>query len=123
MASIFFRLRLVPEEEAEEVRQILETNNIPWFETSAGRWGISFPAIWLEDEEDRQRAENLLAEYQAKLVSRRRAQRRDEIARGESETFLSSLFRYPLRTILALVFIVIIVFFSTSPFYGVFQTQ
>ena len=45
MSKLLFRLRHVPEDEAEEVRALLEQNSIEFFETFAGNWGISLPAL------------------------------------------------------------------------------
>ncbi len=119
MASIFFRLRLVPEDEAEDVRQLLDDNNIPWFETSAGKWGISFPAIWLHEDEDRARANELLQAYQLQLQANQRARQQDRIQRGEQETVITRLCRRPISSLLALVVIGVIIFFSTRPFFNV----
>ena len=47
MALLLFRLRNVPDDEADEVRHLLNENSIEFYETSAGNWGISMPAIWL----------------------------------------------------------------------------
>ncbi|MEE3087569.1 MAG: DUF6164 family protein, partial [Pseudomonadota bacterium] len=41
MAKLLFRMRDVPDDEAEEVRELLTQNKITFFETFAGNWGIS----------------------------------------------------------------------------------
>ena len=41
MSKLLFRLRNVPDDEAEEVRQLLEEHGIETYETDAGNWGIS----------------------------------------------------------------------------------
>lgn len=122
MAKIFFRLRNVPEDEANDVRQILDDSSIPWFETSAGRWGISFPAIWLRDDGDLQRARELLDQYQVERSLRFKMESAERQQRGEQETVVSQFFRKPLRSILAAMFIIVVVYFSISPFLSMYKT-
>lgn len=64
MAILLFSLRGVPEDEAYEVRELLSENKINFYETSAGNWGMSMPALWLRDDGDFARARQLLDEYQ-----------------------------------------------------------
>ena len=64
MSKLVFRLRNVPEDEAQDVREILENNDIGYFETSAGNWGISLPAIWINETEEFDQARQLIDEYQ-----------------------------------------------------------
>lgn len=122
MANIFFRLRNVPDDEADEVRQLLDDHLIPWYETSAGRWGISFPAIWLSDDRDQQRARQLLDAYQAERVQTQRREVSERLQRGEQLTILSQFLQRPLRTILAVVVILVVVYFSVTPFLSLYKT-
>ena len=64
MAELFFSLRGVPEDEAEQVRQLLEQHQIEFYETSACNWGISMPALWLIHAEQSAVAHELLNDYQ-----------------------------------------------------------
>lgn len=64
MAILLFRLNDVPSDEAHEVRELLDAAGIPFYETSAGNWGISVAAIWLPEEDDFVRARLLLDDYQ-----------------------------------------------------------
>ena len=50
MPELLFKLRNVPDDEAEEVRQLLNDHEINFYETRAGGWGISMPGIWLPDD-------------------------------------------------------------------------
>lgn len=119
MARIFFRLRLVPEDEAEDVRQLLDDSHIPWYETSAGRWGVSFPAIWVTEDADLPRAKNLLAQYQANRIARIRAEHQESVERGETETILSRFVQRPLQGFAILAVIAVIVYFSIRPFFSI----
>lgn len=122
MASIFFRLRNVPDDEADEVRLLLDEHSIPWYETSAGRWGIAFPAIWLSDDRDRQRARELLDAYQVERVQKLRDEQTELIERGEHSTIFSQFLRRPVQTIMAIVVIGIVIYFSISPFISLHKT-
>ena len=122
MANIFFRLRNVPDDEADEVRQLLDDHSIPWYETSAGRWGISFPAIWLSDDRDQKRARQLLDAYQATRVQTQREEVAERRQRGEQATILSQFLQRPLRTILAIIVILVVVYISVTPFLSLYKT-
>ena len=41
MATLVFRLKYVPDEEADDIRQLLADHDIDFYETSAGRWQVS----------------------------------------------------------------------------------
>lgn len=120
MARILFRLRLVPEEEADEVRQLLEASRIPWFETSAGRWGVSFPALWVRDDDDFPRARQLLEEYQQARTERIRAERGEDFV---PETVMSRFLRRPLTTLAVFGFVAIVVYFSIRPFFSILSDR
>jgi len=64
MSVLFFRLNGVPADEADDVRELLAANNIDFYETSAGNWGVSLPAIWLYHQADLARAQWLFDSYQ-----------------------------------------------------------
>lgn len=116
MAAKLFTLNGVPEDEAEEVRALLTANEIDFYETSAGHWGVSVAAIWLRDEQQREQARQLIAEYQRE----RSARAREEYARLQSEgrhrTILDLIRENPLRFAVYLVAVVAVIYLSTLPF-------
>lgn len=122
MARIFFRLRLVPDDEAEDVRQLLDDSHIPWYETSAGRWGVSFPAIWVTEDDDLPRAKELLAQYQANRLERIRAEQQSRAENGESETLISRILQRPVQGFGILIVIAVIVYFSIRPFFSILES-
>ncbi len=63
MSTLLFSLRGVPEDEANEIRFLLTEHNIDYYETSAGNWGISMPALWLRDNDQLITAQQLLNDY------------------------------------------------------------
>ncbi len=116
MAKILFRLRQVPEEEADDVRQLLDQHAIDWYETSAGKFQISFPAIWVRDDQDEPRARQLIESYQHKRTQELRIEHAERQARGEAETFISRVISNPLPVLLTLLFVVFILYVSITPF-------
>ncbi|MBJ7538014.1 DUF6164 family protein [Marinomonas transparens] len=60
MATLVFRLKYVPDEEANDIRQLLMDNDIPFYETSAGRWQVSMAGLWVKDKEQAMKALELI---------------------------------------------------------------
>ena len=108
MAKLLFNLRNVPEDEADEVRQLLTTHGVDWYETRPGPWGISTGALWLRDAAAYPEARRLLDGYQAS----RRERVREELRLHGREGFLDLLRRRPgyvLPRLLAIVAVVVLV--------------
>ena len=64
MAVLIFNLRYVPDDEAQDVRELLLDNNIEFHETSAGILSMSVPGLWVVNEEQVEEARHLIDEYQ-----------------------------------------------------------
>jgi hypothetical protein len=72
MSILLFSLRGVPDDEADEVRELFTEQDIDFYETPAGNWGVSMPALWLRDEAELARAQSLLNSYQQqRFISQR----------------------------------------------------
>lgn len=112
MATLIFRLKYVPDEEADEVRQLLIDNDIAFYETSAGRWQISLAGLWVKDKEQAVRARALI--------------KADQIERAKSmvvPTFSQWLLGYvqharenPMESIFTLFAVVFILCITLAPF-------
>ncbi|MGO3346168.1 MAG: DUF6164 family protein [Marinomonas sp.] len=72
MATLVFRLKYVPDEEADDIRQLLFDNDIAFYETSAGRWQISLAGIWVKEKAQAVAALALIREDQLKRVTHRK---------------------------------------------------
>lgn len=103
MAKLLLNMRMVPEDEAEDVRGFLRGNGIGFHETRPSRWGISYGGIWVDDEADWPRARRLMDDYQAERAGRARAERAAALRDGSAETFGDVLRRDPLRVVLVLL--------------------
>jgi len=101
MSQLLLNLRHVPDDEADDVRTLLDEHGIAWYETQQGRWGISFAGIWLADDQQLSQARQLLDAYQAERRRNARDEHRRAVEAGEVPTLLSSFRRDPLRLLLA----------------------
>jgi hypothetical protein len=111
-----FSLRGVPEDEAEDIRQLLQEHEIEFYETSAGNWGVSLPAIWLSDESPQlDEARALIDSYQLERVERARESYQQLKAEGRERNLLTMLWESPLQVAIYLLLIGLILFISLTP--------
>lgn len=116
MAVLLFHLRNVPEEEAEEVRRLLDEHGLETFETRAGFWGLGVAAIWLRDPHELARARGLIDAYQQALGERVRREHDALAERGEAPTLWRRLARQPIRTLLLALLAAAVLALSLLPF-------
>ncbi|HBH36253.1 MAG TPA: hypothetical protein DDW45_07850 [Gammaproteobacteria bacterium] len=116
MSVILFRLRGVPDDEIDEIRELLRINKIDFYETSAGNWGISMPAIWLRDNSRLEQAKQLLELYQDERATRMKGEYARLKERGENRTLLDIFKEDPLRMLLYVAAVAAILYFSVMPF-------
>ena len=112
MAKLLFRMRDVPDDEAEEVRELLTQNKITFFETFAGNWGISMPGLWLVNEQQFDEARALLDEYQEARSTRVKSQYLRQREQGEIRTFWESFRAEPVRFSVYLGLAALVLFLS-----------
>jgi len=116
MAELLFKLRNVPDDEAADVRKLLQENNIAFYETTAGTWGISMPGIWLHDDSRLADAKALLDTYQKNRQAEARAAYEEALARGEKRTVLTLAAESPLKVALLLAALLFVLYISIMPF-------
>jgi hypothetical protein len=112
MSILFFSLRGVPEDEAEDIRELLCNNDIEFYETNPGLWGISPPAIWLYHQEDMQKIRPLFDEYQRQRAIIQRQRYLQLKQQGEIQGFLAHNFHKPIRFLIYITTIALIVYIS-----------
>ena len=114
MSVLIFRLNDASDEEAAQVRELLEQHDLAFYESSAGRWGISVAGLWLRDDSQKHRARELIEQYQGER------KQQYEGWWAEQPGFLVSLWRSflarPIPFVLTAILLVAIVFISLSPF-------
>jgi hypothetical protein len=111
MPILLFNLSGVPDDEAAAVRELLTDDAIDYYETSAGRWGISQPALWLRDATQLTQAKALIDDYQAQRFQQAQAN-------PVNESLTARLWHSPLRTLAFLAALTVILYFSIHPFLG-----
>lgn len=99
MSILFFNLRGVPNDEADDVRELLNAHDIAYFETSAGMWGVSLPAIWLYDKDDLSMARRLFDAYQQQRTIEQRAFYQELKQQGLQPGFWLQTIKKPARFI------------------------
>ena len=116
MSALIFRLRQVPDDEAQAIRELLDQHAIDWYETSAGNWGISMPGFWVNRDDQAARARQLIDHYQHErsTIQRKIHQQRKE--QGQVETLTHRLMQHPVRLIGIVLFCLFILYVSIHPF-------
>lgn len=100
MAKLLLNLRNVPDDEADDVRAMLDGARIGYYETPPSMFGISAGGIFVRDDGQIAEARRLMADYQAQRRSRARAEYEAAVREGRAETFWSVLRAEPLRVLL-----------------------
>lgn len=108
-------MRDVPIEEADEVRELLDSQNIDYFETFGGNWGISMPALWVKDPARFEEARALIDEYQKQLLS---SQDLDTGHETKVKTILESFKDRPAQFIAYWFLIAVVLFISIYYFFS-----
>lgn len=116
MPVLLLNLRDVPEDEAEEVRVLLEERRIEYYETRPSLWGVSAGGIWLVQDDDADDARRHLAAYQAARAERFRAERALAEAEGRAPGAWAAFREHPLRALATVLGIVLMLAVATLPF-------
>ena len=116
MPTLVFRLRNVPEDEAIAVKELLDNHHIQWYETSAGNWGIAMPGIWVKNDQDTEKARQLINTYQTERQQQVRLEYAEKMQRGEIPTLLQQVKNYPVRVIGIVIFCLFILYAMINPF-------
>jgi len=115
MATLLFKLRGVPDDEIEEIRALLTDNHINYYETTAGSWGISMPAIWLHNNEQLEQSKTLLADYQKERTKHAQQIYAEQCHEGTQRTIFSIMQEAPLKFFLYLFGIIFVLYLATIP--------
>lgn len=121
MAKLIFKLKSVPYDEADDIKNLLTENKIDFYESPPGNWEISMHALWLNDDAQYTQAKQLIDEYQLKRSQRIRLETQQKIDEGEFETFFQRLLSRPVQFIILLAIILFILYLSIMPFLGMGQ--
>ena len=107
--ELLFRLANVPEDEACDVRQLLDDNHIDYYETDAGRWRLGVDALWLKDKSQLQQARDLISQYQQQRYQQAQQQ-------AVQQSWWQVLKAHPLQLLMTVLSVVIVLGVSILPF-------
>ncbi|HKZ09705.1 MAG TPA: DUF6164 family protein [Rhodanobacteraceae bacterium] len=107
MSKLLLNLREVPDDEADDVRAMLDAKRIAYYETPPSFWGISSGGIWVTGDADFAEAKRALDDYERQRGDRIRAEYAAAKREGTAETFIGILRSDPMRVALALLGILI----------------
>lgn len=116
MPHHLMNLRHVPDDEADEIRELLSDHDVPYYETPPSFWGISMGGFWVHDDQEAARAKALLRTYQQERRQRQRQAWDEDVAAGRAPGLRASFGRRPLTFVAALAAIGIILALSLGPF-------
>lgn len=116
MPELLFRLRGVPEDEAEDVRALLAEHDIRYYETDEGNWKIAVPAIWLPDREQLPLARDLIRDYQRDRLDKARRSHQEQLEAGTAPTLWGRVREHPVRFLVYLAAAGIVLYLSIMPF-------
>jgi hypothetical protein len=116
MASLLFRLSGVPDDEAQDIRVLLEENTIRFYETDAGFWRVGVDAIWLPDESQLEQARTLIDTYQQQRVEHQQQVYAVLQEQGAAPGLREKFAAQPFRVIGLVVAILFVLALSLIPF-------
>lgn len=68
-----FDITGAPNDEVDDIRNLLDRNGVPYYETPRANFGISVAAIWVRNEKEYKKARALIDEYQKDRLIKVRA--------------------------------------------------
>lgn len=116
MAKLLLNLRNVPDDEADEVRDLLDSHDIDYYETKPSMWGVSAGGIWAANQAQEAEAVRRLADYQAGRSARHRAQREQDLREGRIPGTWDTMRANPRQALVAIVGILLMLGIATLPF-------
>jgi hypothetical protein len=111
-----FSLKNVPDDEQEEIRDLLIENKIDYYETPGGNWGISMPAIWINDDSQFEQVKLLIDQYQKKRSVRIREEYEKLKKEGKHQTFIEKVISDPIRSVIYILIALGLMYISIKPF-------
>ncbi len=116
MPHHLMNLRHVPDDEADEIRELFEQHGVSYYETPVSRWGISMGGFWVHDADEAERARNLLVAYQAERQAQQRAAYEEAVSRGEVPGYWQRWRRRPVTMLATCLAIALILGLALAPF-------
>ncbi len=119
MSVLLFKLFNVAEDEADDVRRLMQEHGFATYETHAGFFGLGVAAIWLEDRTQLAAARAVIDRYQVERSADQRQAYAEQKARGEVPTLRQKLASNPSRFVATVVVILLVLVVSVVPIWSV----
>jgi hypothetical protein len=116
MARLLFKLAQVPDDEAQEIRDLLTREGIRFYETDAGFFRVGLDALWLADAEQEVQARELLTAYQQARNQSQRESYSRLVEAGQAPGIWQQFCAQPLRFIALLAAIIFVAGITLLPF-------
>jgi hypothetical protein len=118
MPTLIFRLNGVPDDEADDVRRLLEAEGFAYHETTGGFLGLGVAGLWLLDDGRKAAARAVIDAYQHERSTRLAAEQEALRRAGRAETTLQRITRRPLQSLLYVAGAAAILYLTLWPFLG-----
>ncbi len=116
MPELLLKLKHVPEDEYHDVIDILDSENLEYYETNAGFWGLGLAGVWLRDKDQYDQAVQLLDVYYQTRQQSAQEEYRLSKEQGTQRTLWSTFMEQPGYFVLYLSIIVGLLALTISPF-------
>src|SRR5574337_156995 len=116
MSKLLMNLRNVPDDEADDVRAMLDAARIAFYETRPSIWGVSAGGIWVTEDADFAQARRAMDDYQQQRSIRARAEYAAARRAGTADTFITLFRADPARVVMNVLGILFALALVTLPF-------
>ena len=116
MAILLFKLGQVPDDEAADIRTLLDQAEIHYYETDAGFWRVGLDTIWLPNAEQEAQARELIKAYQLQRTAEQQQHYASLHAAGNAPNLWGKFCESPLRFIGLIIAVVFILALTLGPF-------
>lgn len=116
MSKLLFRLHDVPDDEANDIRELLNTHNLDCYETDDGRWRVGVAAIWLRDDSQFDAARALINAYQMQRYQRSQQEQQALQEQGLNTSLLHRFLERPLTFLMIMLLVAVVLLVSVYPF-------
>lgn len=116
MARLLVKLAQVPDDEAQEIRELLTREEIRFYETDAGLFRVGLDALWLSDTGQEVRARELLHGYQQERKQRQQENYASLVEAGQAPTMWQNFCAQPVRFMALMGAIIFVVGLTLLPF-------
>ncbi|MFT6732498.1 MAG: hypothetical protein ACJAS9_000678 [Polaribacter sp.] len=118
MPHLLFKLNSVPEDEANEVRQVLDDAEIFFYETDSGRWGFGFSGMWTKDDSQLDEAKSLIQAYQIERYQEVTEKRLKLEESGQQISRINYFMTSPIKFSVLIIFASLLAYFTVIPFFN-----